>query len=277
MKLKISFLVILVILITVGLLLPNGALAALQNNLWSLYFLKTVAEGETVDLQAFKPPAYHQHAGLLIAHQAMRRGEIDLAEEALIPLMNQKDGLVRNAQANLLYLKEDYAGAIDIWYALGDWHSLEWTSNASSEKIQLDDRIMAIEKAFALFPDRFVGKLSYLILIKANSLMEAQDYSSAIHILNDLLELSPGDDRPYAILAQAYYETGQFEQALETLQAGWDLNEENLDFYLTAGKLYEGMNLPDQALAAYQAALALDPQSSPAKEGIERLSVDPDA
>ena len=277
MKLKIIFLVILVILITVGLLLPNGALAALQNNLWSLYFLKTVAEGETVDLQAFKPPAYHQHAGLLIAHQAMRRGEIDLAEEALIPLMNQKDGLVRNAQANLLYLKEDYAGAIDIWYALGDWHSLEWTSNAPDKKLQLDDRILALEKAYALFPDRYRRNLFGYKMIKANALLTERNYPEAIDILNDLLIMSPGDGRPYALLAQAYYETGQFEQALETLQTGWELNEDNLEFYLTAGKLYEGMNLPDQALAAYQAAMALDPQSSPAKEGIERLSVDPDA
>jgi cytochrome c-type biogenesis protein CcmH/NrfG len=106
--------------------------------------------------------------------------------------------------------------------------------------------------------------------------MEAQDNPNAIHFLNDLLELSPGDGRPYALLAQAYFETGQFEEARATLQAGWELNEGSLDFYLTAGKLYEGMNLPDQALAAYQAALALDPQSSPALEGIERLSVDPD-
>ncbi len=107
--------------------------------------------------------------------------------------------------------------------------------------------------------------------------MEAQRYPEVIILLNDLLVVSPGDGRPYAILAQAYYETGQFRQALETLQAGWDLNEGNLDFYLTAGKLYEGMNLPDQALAAYQSALALDAQSSPALEGVERLSVDPDA
>ncbi len=154
MKLKIIFLVILVILITVGLLLPNGIMAALQNNLWSLFFLKTVAEQETVDLQALKPPASHQHAGLLIAHQAMRRGEIDLAEEALTPLMNHKDGLVRNAQANLLYLKEDYAGAIDIWYALGDWHSLEWTSNASIGENQLDDPHLSPRKSLCSLPGK---------------------------------------------------------------------------------------------------------------------------
>ncbi len=249
----------------------------MRNNLWSLYFVKAIAEQETVDLQALKPPASHQHAGLLIAHQAMTRGEMDLAEEILSPLMNQKDGMVRNAAANLLYLKEDYVGAIDIWYTLGDWHSLEWTSNASIRENQLDVHILALEKAYALFPERYESNLYGTKWIKANFIMEEQRYPEAITILNDLLILVPGDGRPYAFLAQAYFETGQFGQALETLQAGWELNEENLDFYLSAGKLYEGMNLPDQALAAYQSALALDPQSSPALEGIERLSVDPDA
>jgi tetratricopeptide (TPR) repeat protein len=131
-----------------------------------------------------------------------------------------------------------------------------------------DDKIMAVQAAYSIKPDLYKQNLINVLLTKANTLVNEGAYEQAIPIYQRVIAQFPGQSNPYIYLAWAYYLDGQDELALESIQGGWDLAGEDAGYYLEAAKIYQGLSLTDRALQAYQTALAIDPQSDAAIQGI---------
>lgn len=104
----------------------------------------------------------------------------------------------------------------------------------------------------------------------------AQSYEQGIALV-DLMY--PGEKHlplRYAKLAWAYQMSGQPDKSLVAManaleQVATDPPCE-LDVWLLAGQLYETASLPEKALAAYQQALALQPDNKTAQHAVQQLS-----
>lgn len=271
-KFRLALLIILCVIVIIGLLDSNCIRAAIANNAWSVSFIKQVVGNPNIDPQDFSPPAPHAHSGLLLAHQALKQDKVDLAAQYLAPLSNSSEPLVLDSIAKTAFLKENYTVAFDIWKNLGEWFTLEQAASALGEEDQLDEKILAYQSAYELFPQRYARNLVANKIIKADRLLKANRVEEAIASYQALLDQFPNDGRPYGRLAQAYWQNNQPELAIQAIEDGWLLNAGDVHFYNGAGRLYEAYGMRAQALFAYQLTLKIDSGNSEAQQGVQRLS-----
>jgi tetratricopeptide (TPR) repeat protein len=109
-------------------------------------------------------------------------------------------------------------------------------------------------------------------LSEANELVEAGKYPEAVDAYKALITQYPEDGRAYSGLAWAYWRQDMAEEALQSIQDGWDLNSNYYPFFVTAARIYERSGLTAQALVAYKQVLAINPRFQEAIDGIELLS-----
>ena len=269
MNLSKILLLLLLILITFGLIAPNGLRAAIANNLWSIRFVHGTA--------AQPAPKVHPHAGLLLAVQALQRDHLALAAAYLENTPPETlDRLERKTMADIYFLQGDVAEAVSIWKDLGLWYSLERASGALSGDLENSDaRILALQAATDLFPERYARSLINATLNRAEAHRQAGEFEQAIARYQEIIDQFPDQAQAYAGLAAAYQQTDQIERALDAIEAGKTLNSKNKNFFTLAGELYEQAGKIDQALQAYQQVLTIDPQNPEALEAIQRLSPSP--
>ena len=271
MNLSKILLLLLLILITFGLIAPNGLRAAIANNLWSIKFVRANEDQTSPTSEVSPPPSTHQHAGLLLAVQALKADEPDQAATYLHNLSPTPDRLTRKTIADVRFLQGDVAEAVSIWKNLGLWFSLEQASRV----LEGDDLILAFEAATDLFPERYTRSLINAKLAIANQLRSEGELEKAIILYQELNDQFPEQSQAYYGLAQAYQQAGQVEQALQAIKAGWHLNAENKHFFILAGQLYEQQGRITEAIEAYQEVLNIDPQHQEALDAIQRLSPTP--
>lgn len=93
--------------------------------------------------------------------------------------------------------------------------------------------------------------------------MEAEDYTGAISSLEKAVADNPQEDSIKYKLAEAYREAQQYENAEKTYK---ELAEANPDearvYYNTIMQMYDKANMPDQAIAAAQDLVELDPDNA---------------
>ena len=267
---KITF-IILLILIAIGIILPTGLRAAIANNLWSIQFVRANVGQSAPAPQISDPPATHQHAGLLLAIQALKADQPDLAASYIQTLSPTPDRLTRKTLADVRFLQGDVPEAISIWQDLGLWFSLE----QAYRLLEGDDLILALEAATDLFPERYARSLINAKLGIANQLRSEGQPQKAIILYQELIDQFPEQGQPYFGIAQAYQQTDQIQQALDAIKAGWFQNAQNKNFYLLAGQLFQQQGTTEQALQAYQQVLLIDPVNAEALEAIQRLSQTP--
>lgn len=267
-KFRIALLILLATIVIIGLIDSNGIRAAVANNAWSVSFIQYGANNPNIDLQAFSPPTTHVHAGLLLAHQALKQARVDLAAAYLMPLERSSESLVLDTIAKTYFRQGEYAKAIEIWKKMGEWFTLE----QSYRVLEGDNHILALESAYELFPERYARSLINAKLTKADKLLEEAKYALAISNYVEIIDQFPDNGRPYDGLAQAYWRNNQPEQAIQAIKAGWLLNEGDIQFMISAAKIYEESGLTDQALFAFQQALQMAPNNSEAQQGVQRLS-----
>jgi len=271
-KISILVLVILVTILIFGLIAPNGIRAAVNNNIWSLAFVRNVANKTTPFVDINFPPATHAHAGLLLAHQALKQDNIDLAVAYLKPVLNPKDRLALQTFAQILFLQKEYTDAILIWKYLGQWYTLEQASRVLTQEGDIDSLILARQSAYELFPERYVIHLTRSMQSKANLYIEETQYDQAIEVYLDMLSLFPEKSSIYIDLAWVYFLNDQLDMTHQTIDQGAVLESGNSTFFLAVAQRYEKMSLPEKSLEAYKQALEIDPFSTDAQKGIESLS-----
>jgi tetratricopeptide (TPR) repeat protein len=272
MKFRLFYLSLLVIILTFGLIIPDGIRAAAANNAWSLTFISKAAQGKSTAPQGFtEPPSSHRHAGMLLAHQALKQNDADLAWSYLAPLVTTPDLLILQTQASINFLQGEYISAINIWKDLGRYSTLYTAASNLNDVEQLDAKILAYRSAFDIRGEPYDRLFTNNSLQKANLLIEEGQYNQAIAILSSLVDEFPHHRWLYDGLARAYWLNRQPDQALVVIQQGWDINMDDASYYITAGQYYEELGLIEQALDAYQIALRINPDHGNALQGIERL------
>lgn len=271
-KFRLSLLFLLLAIVIIGLLDSNGIRAALANNAWSVTFIKQVAVDQDIDPQVFTPPSSHAHAGMLLAHQALKLDQVDLAAAYLSPIANSSEPLVLDTIAKTNFRQGNYAIAIDTWKNMGEWFTLEQAASALGEDDQLDEKILVYQSAYELFPERYARNLVANKMIKADRLLEANQVEEAIAAYQALVDQFPSDGRPYGRLAQAYMLDNQPELAIQAIEDGWLLNAGNVHFYNGAGRIYEANGMNEKALFAYQQTLKINSGNPEAQQGVGRLS-----
>ena len=272
MKLRLFFLSLLAIILTFGLIIPDGIRAAAANNAWSLTFIMKTAQGESTAPQDFttQPPS-HRHAGMLLAHQALKQNDVDLAWSYLAPLVSAPDLLILQTQASINFLQGEYSSAINIWKDLGRYSTLYTAASILNDEEHLDAKILAYRSAYEIRGEPYDRLFTNNSLKKANLLVEEGQFNQAIAILSSLIDEFPHHGWLYSGLARAYWLNRQPDQALAVIEQGWDINMDNARYYITAGQYYEELGLIEQALNAYHTALAINPDDRDALQGIERL------
>jgi len=268
----IIFLTIIAIILF-GLLLPNGIRAAIANNLWSVRFIKGAYAKGGVDPRAFSPPDSHKHAGMLLAHQALKQEDVDLAL-SLLTSQPAADRLVLNSLAQTHYLKGNYAGALEMWKNIKDAGSLNFAGIDLAEMGEINLAIRAYQYAYEVRPSEEIYRMRLVgyLLSEANELVESDQFPEAVDAYKALITQYPEDGRAYSGLAWAYWRQDMGDQALQAIQDGWELNSSYYPFFVTAARIYERSGLKAQALVAYQQVLAINPRFQEAIDGIERLS-----
>lgn len=131
---------------------------------------------------------------------------------------------------------------------------------------RLTDAIRAYESAIRLDPtDRTAFRDVAQIVKRQSDIQTAMDYSRAWLGLNTIL---PG---PHDALADLLAELGQPQNAIPELEFGRQFAPINSSYNEAIGDSYMQLNEFALARQAYQAALVTNPQSQPARDGLNRL------
>lgn len=287
MKPRIFFFTILTIILAIGFFDPNGIRAAVANNAWSIKFIRQVYDGTPPDQMA-SPPSTHLHAGMLLAQQALTQDDLALASAYITPVDKTADRLVLDTYAQILYLEEDYQGAIEAWKNAGNARSLR---QAGTELIKMGNPELGFLGWQAAYD---VDPVQYTITY-AHALKSQGDYHAAIALIKQSVQDYPGSNRvplwyktmgdlyqdvenyPEAAqghfeLAEVYWENDQSEQADQAIAQAIQLDPDNLNYHLLAGQIFEKSGSLEKALHAYETVLRIDPNQNQALEAIERLS-----
>jgi tetratricopeptide (TPR) repeat protein/predicted Ser/Thr protein kinase len=128
--------------------------------------------------------------------------------------------------------------------------------------------IDALKRSIELYPDNLTAMHNL-----ATYYDRLQQYPDAIAIYEDLRKRGAPITVTYTNLAADYGNLGQFEKAREVLQEFIGRNPDSARAYLSLGDNYSRWGKRDEAIAAYDKALALAPSESGPTIGRWRLDV----
>lgn len=96
------------------------------------------------------------------------------------------------------------------------------------------------------------------------------DYAAQVPELEAQVEENPEDLATLQDLAIAYYQTGQYEQAVETYQKMLDI-EDSAVVHNNLGNVYRDWEKTDEAIQQYETAIELDPTLASAYTNLAML------
>ncbi|MGM0584551.1 MAG: tetratricopeptide repeat protein [Pseudomonadota bacterium] len=111
-----------------------------------------------------------------------------------------------------------------------------------------------------------------LLLMRARNALEGEDPVRAIHHLSAAVEHKPDFAEAWNLRATAFYMRGRFGQALADIEQTLALEPRHFGALSGLGVILEQLGREADALAAYRAALAVNPHMEEAKESAERLA-----
>lgn len=100
-----------------------------------------------------------------------------------------------------------------------------------------------------------------------NQLFKKGDYGTAVKHYSEAIRRNPDDAKLYSNRAACYTKLAAFDLGLKDCEKCLELDESFIKGWIRKGKILQGMQQPSKAIAAYQAALALDPANNEALEG----------
>lgn len=102
---------------------------------------------------------------------------------------------------------------------------------------------------------------------RGNELFKKGDYGTAVRHYSEAIKRNPEDPKLYSNRAACYTKLAAFDLGLKDCEKCLELDEKFIKGWIRKGKILQGMQQPSKAIAAYQAALELDPQNNEALEG----------
>jgi tetratricopeptide (TPR) repeat protein len=130
-----------------------------------------------------------------------------------------------------------------------------------------DNAITQYEKTVEATPDSPVG---YDALGHASAL--AGDPDRGLSMLKKAIEIDPEYGPAYAHLGRLYYTQLNYESAIENFLKAFDLGISNEEYFYELGLAYAYLDDCPNAVKWLQKALEVNPESAPAKQGIERCA-----
>lgn len=286
-----------------GILSPVGLRAALDNNAWSIDFIRQYYHlpGSRADLPT--PPVTHANAGLLLSRKALLAGDYAQALAYIAPRTQSGDPLALDTYAQVQYLDGDLEGAVQTWIQLENKVTLEQLANAMLEQGRTDLAILCFRKLYELNPEKYTSSLA--VTYKNNELFaeaialfqqSIQDYPDSeykVHWLRYLGDIyarqqkyaeaeatylqavatDPKDLRSWRNLGLMYSGSlKEYEKAADCFEKTIELAPDEISGYLWAAGAYEQAGLTDKALQTYQAALEIDSANADALAGVKRMT-----
>jgi tetratricopeptide (TPR) repeat protein len=112
---------------------------------------------------------------------------------------------------------------------------------------------------------------------KGNAYFSRGEMEMAIQAYNRALQLDPSFGRPYSNLALAYLTQGQYAEAILLYERSLELLNSDKDKAVSwngLGNIYRCINDYENAVAAYQKAAQLDPETAGMRDGTNNPQVD---
>lgn len=179
------------------------------------------------------------------------------------------------AQAEAAIEKKDYAAAEPLLKKVTDrdpanyqaWFDLGFVYNAQG---QIENSIAAYRKSVAAKPDVFESNLNLGLMLARNNQPEAAEFLRAATKFKPTDHVPEGQARAWLSLGHVL-ESSHPDQALAAFQQAAALQPKDPEPHLSAGPLLEKANRFAEAEQEYKQALALDPNSTDALIGIANI------
>ncbi len=133
-------------------------------------------------------------------------------------------------------------------------------------------------KALERIPEAMIANTasqrSYVLFLIAVTYHETLMYDQEIEVLNQALALDPNYFEALRQLGRAHAENGEFRAAEEALRMALDKALDDIseaEVYAQLGQMHEREGNLHKAVAAYTAALSLDPNNLTARQTLQRL------
>lgn len=110
-----------------------------------------------------------------------------------------------------------------------------------------------------------------LLLRRGQQAMDDDDIPAAIDHFTALTDHAPDFAEGWQMRATAYFRAEMLVPALADLERTLVLNPDHFAALQGVGIISEIMELPDQAMRAYRASIAIHPNDPDIKEGLERV------
>ena len=147
------------------------------------------------------------------------------------------------------------------------WFDLGFVENALGKE---DESIAAYRKSVAAKPDVFESNLNLGLQLAKSGQPDAEQFLRAATTLKPTSHTAEGQYRAWLSLAQAIAKTKP-EEALAAYQHAAALQPQEAEPHLSAGHLLEQENKFADAEQEYKQALAIDPHSSDAVIGLANM------
>ncbi|WP_237763591.1 tetratricopeptide repeat protein [Falsirhodobacter sp. alg1] len=124
--------------------------------------------------------------------------------------------------------------------------------------------------------DRSGSAAMDLLLQRGRAALAEGDYETAIAHLTALIDHAPDFPEGWSVRAQAFYQEGLLGPALDDIAHVLTLDPRHYTAVVGLGTILEEVERPEDAIRAYQEALAIHPYLDGIEEAIDRLRVDAD-
>ncbi len=110
-----------------------------------------------------------------------------------------------------------------------------------------------------------------LLLSRGRAAMASGDAGQAVQHLTALVDHAPDFAEGWNARATAYYQLGDFGPAVADIARTLTLNPRHFGALSGLGSIFEELDAPEKAKAAYEAALAINPHAKGAADAIARI------
>lgn len=154
------------------------------------------------------------------------------------------------------------------WLEAGKWQGenlLYSSSDASGSVAEFRDAKAKESLAEFTAGARYHVPNAFDLKIVALDYILLKDNMDADHWLTRSLQADPRDPQAWYYLGRTKYSTGQFREAIEAFEHCLKLEPRNVEAESNVGLSYEGLQRPDEAIQAFENAIAWQAES-PAKD-----------
>ncbi|MGA9398161.1 MAG: tetratricopeptide repeat protein [Anaerolineaceae bacterium] len=249
----------------------------LTSFLWS--FCNNQDEAEKVLRDALDS---YSHSGqrsswLLVLGRYLRQQSIwDESEKYLLDLVRE---VPHNWQAFIELGWVYYQRGDDLEVAMSAFKRVNIIDPTRGEGFLAMGQVYAREKQYQKADEYFVRAIELnpqvwnWWITRANALRESGNLSSALVIYQQALELFPDRAPIYYEMAWAYRLMESKSEAIQAIEQALALSASPFEwYYIRAGQIFEWAGEPDKAIAAYRAAIQINPGNANAQAALKRLA-----